>query len=121
MEAYAAAKARIFGQRALRVLNRDDRGGVRIVAPGCCGGGEKVCPLAYSRLPWSAFGSDLPSRVGDFGIDAVHGVAWLVRAVETKSAMRAGRRRAAADDAGHSPCNGCCRPTRCASVGGTTH
>lgn len=77
MQAYAAAKARVFGQQGLMVLNRDD-------------------PLVMAMLPQAVrvkggkmeqracvtFGGDLPQRPGDYGLEVVHGMAWLVRAHE---------------------------------------
>jgi UDP-N-acetylmuramoylalanine--D-glutamate ligase len=75
MSAYAAAKARIFGARGLLVLNRED-------------------PLVMQMLPAPVrvklqkpqlrehvtFGGDMPQRPGDFGIEVISGMAWLVRA-----------------------------------------
>ena len=77
MEAYAAAKARIFGQQGLMVLNRDD---ARVLA-------MLPAPLrAKLQRPQVrahvTFGSDMPQRPGDFGIEEVNGMAWLVRALE---------------------------------------
>ena len=83
MGAYAAAKARVFGQQALMVLNRDD-------------------PLVMSLLPeptrvrlqrpqWRehiTFGGELPQRPGDFGIEEVNGMAWLVRALEADETLK---------------------------------
>ena len=75
LSAYAAAKARIFGEQGLMVLNRED-------------------PLVMQMLPEPVrvklqkpqlrahvtFGGDLPQRPGDFGIEVVAGMPWLVRA-----------------------------------------
>jgi len=36
----------------------------------------------YEQRAHVTFGGDLPARPGDFGIDVVHGMAWLVRAHE---------------------------------------
>ena len=83
MGAYAAAKARVFGQQALMVLNRDD-------------------PLVMALLPeptrarlqrpqWRehiTFGGDLPQRPGDFGIEEVNGMVWLVRALEADETLK---------------------------------
>ena len=78
LPAYAAAKARIFGEQGLMVLNRED-------------------PLVMQMLPEPVrvklqkpqlrahvtFGGDLPQRPGDFGIEVVAGMPWLVRAHES--------------------------------------
>ena len=83
MGAYAAAKARVYGQQALMVLNRDD-------------------PLVMALLPeptrarlqrpqWRehiTFGGDLPQRPGDFGIEEVNGMVWLVRALEADETLK---------------------------------
>ncbi|QDL53521.1 UDP-N-acetylmuramoyl-L-alanine--D-glutamate ligase [Rhodoferax aquaticus] len=78
LAAYAAAKARIFGRDGLMVLNRED-------------------PLVMAMLPepvrvklqrpveraYQTFGTDMPRRPGDFGLEEVNGMAWLVRALES--------------------------------------
>jgi UDP-N-acetylmuramoylalanine--D-glutamate ligase len=62
----------VFGQQALMVLNQDD-------------------PLVMAMLPCArakgrpqracvCFGGGMPQRAGDFGIEQVNGMAWLVRA-----------------------------------------
>jgi UDP-N-acetylmuramoylalanine--D-glutamate ligase len=73
MTAYASAKSRVFGQQALMLLNRED-------------------PLVMAMLPapvknkqlreFITFGGDMPQRPGDFGIETVNGMPWLVRALE---------------------------------------
>ena len=86
MQAYARAKARIFGANALMALNRDD-------------------PLVMEMLPAPVrvklhkprerahvtFGADMPRRPGDFGIETAHGMAWLVRAHEADETARRSR------------------------------
>jgi UDP-N-acetylmuramoylalanine--D-glutamate ligase len=83
LQAYGRAKARIFGQRALMLLNRDD-------------------PLVMAMLPEPVrvklqrpllrdhvtFGGDLPQRPGDFGIEEVNGMAWLVRTLEADETLK---------------------------------
>ena len=83
LQAYGLAKARIFGQQALMLLNRDD-------------------PLVMAMLPEPVrvklqrpvlrahvtFGGDLPQRPGDFGIEEVNGMAWLVRALEADETLK---------------------------------
>lgn len=77
MADYAAAKSNIFGQQGLMILNRED-------------------PLVMAMLPEPmrvklqrptprthiTFGGDMPQRPGDFGIEQVNGMVWLVRALE---------------------------------------
>ncbi len=81
MQAYAAAKAGIFGPGTVQVLNRDD-------APA----------LAMARATAVAFSLDAPQRVGDWGLSEDNGMTWLVRACaadEDASASSSRRRRAA--------------------------
>jgi UDP-N-acetylmuramoylalanine--D-glutamate ligase len=91
MDAYAAAKARIFGAQALMVLNREDQQvmamrpepvRVKLQKPV-----ERACVL---------FGGDMPQRPGDFGIEVTHGMTWLVRALEADETRR--RRKDAAEE-----------------------
>lgn len=89
MEAYAAAKARIFGQTGLMVLNRDD---VRVM--GMLPAPVKVRLQRPQLRAHVTFGADLPQRPGDFGIERVNGLAWLVRAHEADETLK--RRRGAA-------------------------
>ena len=75
MEAYGAAKARIFGEHGLMVLNRDDPA-VMAMLPA-------PVRVKLQKPQWRAyvtFGADMPQRPGDFGIEIVNGMAWLVRA-----------------------------------------
>lgn len=79
LPAYAAAKARIYGKSALMLLNRDD-------------------PLVMAALPapvkakqtrsYLTFGGDEPQRPGDYGIETVNGMAWLVRASEADETLK---------------------------------
>ncbi|MDB5742856.1 MAG: UDP-N-acetylmuramoylalanine--D-glutamate ligase [Polaromonas sp.] len=77
--AYTAAKARVYGSGGVMLLNRDD-------------------PLVMAALPaevkgrqmrsyWT-FGSDVPTRPGDYGIETVSGMAWLVRAAEADKTIK---------------------------------
>ncbi len=95
MTAYAAAKARIFGERALMVLNRDDETVMAMLhkAPADDAQGKPPANLAtrartqraQDKIPERAhttYGADLPRRPGDFGMEEVGGMVWLVRALE---------------------------------------
>lgn len=59
-EAYIAAKARVFSEKTVRVLNRDD---------------EKSMAFAQGR--WCSFGADEPERVNDWGLTVSDGLTWL--------------------------------------------
>ncbi len=91
MSAYAAAKARIFGDQTLMVLNREEPlvmamrpAPVRVKLQKPI---ERECLL---------FGSDMPQRPGDFGIEVANGMTWLVRALEADETRR--RRKDQEDD-----------------------
>lgn len=87
MQAYTQAKSRIFGAEGLMVVNRDD-------------------PLVMAMLPAPVkgravrnsitFGTDMPQRPGDFGLEDVNGMVWLVRALEADEARR--KRKDAAEE-----------------------
>ena len=77
MEAYAAAKARIFGQTGLMVLNREDVAVMAMLPPPVRQKLQRPQERAYV-----SFGTDMPQRPGDFGIEDMNGMVWLVRALE---------------------------------------
>jgi len=79
MAAYANAKAQVFGEQALMVLNRDDPAVMRMAPPMVS---VKVSGRYRQQpaRPWSTFGLDVPNQPGDWGIETVNGMDWLVRA-----------------------------------------
>jgi UDP-N-acetylmuramoylalanine--D-glutamate ligase len=93
MAAYAEAKARIFGQQALMLLNRDDA-----TVMGWQPQTQQVQEGRRSKtLPARAhqtFGIDAPRRAGDWGLEAVNGMSWLVRALPSDETVRKGRNAA---------------------------
>lgn len=79
MAAYAAAKKHIFGTQGLMVLNRDDP----IVAawtPPDVPQGRGARARTVPARPWTSFGVGVPTRPGDWGLQVVNGITWLVRA-----------------------------------------
>jgi UDP-N-acetylmuramoylalanine--D-glutamate ligase len=109
MEHYAEAKSRIFGSTGLMILNREDPlvmkmlpQPVRLSAarppeganapPGGSDsvGGRKSRGKIEQR-GHVTFGGDLPRRPGDFGLEIVNDMAWLVRAHDADATER--RRR----------------------------
>jgi UDP-N-acetylmuramoylalanine--D-glutamate ligase len=88
MDAYVAAKSRVFGGQAAMVLNRDDPV-VAAMAPAPVQAKGKARSVERTVL---SFGLDAPQRAGDFGLVVEHGMAWLVRAVgdETLGPRRRG-------------------------------
>ncbi|QKV51825.1 UDP-N-acetylmuramoyl-L-alanine--D-glutamate ligase [Comamonas antarctica] len=90
LDAYAAAKARIFGD-GLMVLNREDPAVMQMLpAP------TRVKLQRPQERQHVTFGGDMPRRPGDFGIEVVAGMAWLVRALEADETGK--RARAPQDD-----------------------
>jgi UDP-N-acetylmuramoylalanine--D-glutamate ligase len=83
MPAYAAAKARIFGAQGLMVLNRDDAGVMAMLPPPV-----KVRLQRPQVRTHITFGSAMPLRPGDYGIERVNGMAWLVRALEADETQK---------------------------------
>ena len=73
MAAYAQAKAQIFGRQTQVLLNRDDAHVLAMLPPTAKG---------RPARPYLSFGAGMPQRPGDFGLEQLHGMAWLVRAME---------------------------------------
>ena len=90
MHAYAQAKAAVYGQEALMLLNRDDP---RVMAakPGLVtvkiGNRNRQVPARA----WASFGLDEPTRAGDWGLESTQGMNWLVRAVAVDETRTKGR------------------------------
>jgi UDP-N-acetylmuramoylalanine--D-glutamate ligase len=87
LDAYAQAKARIFGRQASMLLNRDDPIVMAMHQPSS---------KPRDRRKVIQFGDGLPTRAGDFGIEQAQGVGWLVRALEADPTVRT-RKDAEAD------------------------
>jgi UDP-N-acetylmuramoylalanine--D-glutamate ligase len=83
MEAYAAAKEKIFGEQTLMLLNRDD---VRVMAMLPDPIRAKLQkPIVREHI---TYGASMPERPGDFGLETVNGMTWLVRALESDETRR---------------------------------
>jgi UDP-N-acetylmuramoylalanine--D-glutamate ligase len=81
MAAYQAAKARVFGQHAVMVLNADDAAVMAMrPAPVVVKGKTRLQDRSQERLTIH-FGLRPPHRPGDFGLVEENGMAWLVRAL----------------------------------------
>jgi len=87
MQAYAAAKARIFGSRGLMVLNRDDAAVMAMLPAPARGKGSR----GGVQRAYVTFGVDVPQRAGDYGLETVNGMVWLVRALPADETQK--RRR----------------------------
>ncbi len=66
MDAYAAAKERIFGADTVRVLNRDD---------------ARVMKMSHASASVMSFGTELPSAPDCFGLSVEGGMQWLIQAI----------------------------------------
>ncbi len=82
MAAYVRAKSAIYGHSGFMLLNRDDPQVMAVVPPLVKG--KQLRPL-------QTFGADVPQSPGDYGIETVNGMAWLVRAAEADETIK--RRR----------------------------
>lgn len=83
MAAYVLAKAAVFGAHGLMILNRDDEMVMAMLpAP------VRVKLQKPQQRDCVTFGGDLPQRPGDFGIETVNGMAWLVRALEADETIK---------------------------------
>ena len=79
MDAYAADKAKIFGDGTVRVLNRDDPLVMQMTKPGAV---------------VSSFGMGEPTKAGDFGLVDENGMLWLANAAVIEDEEKPeGRRR----------------------------
>ena len=88
MAAYARAKARIFGQQALMVINRDDpevEAMVPAPVPVKQGRGR---PTKLVSREVVRFGLNAPTNPGDYGLVVEGGMAWLVRARESDDTVK---------------------------------
>ena len=74
MAHYAQAKSKVFGSHGLMVLNREDSLVIAMLPPQVKGRDSRA---------WVSFGANLPQRPGDFGLEEVNGMVWLVRALES--------------------------------------
>ena len=83
LAAYGAAKARIFGSQALMVLNREDPAVLAMLPQPV-----RVKLQKPQLRPHLTFGADMPQRPGDFGIETVNGMAWLVRAQDADATLK---------------------------------
>ena len=83
MAAYAQAKTAVFGKQALMVLNRDDATVMAMLPEPV-----KVKLQKPQYRPYVTFGGNMPQRPGDFGIETVNGMTWLVRALEADETVK---------------------------------
>jgi UDP-N-acetylmuramoylalanine--D-glutamate ligase len=104
MAHYAAAKARVWGRRAVMVINRNDAqveslaAAAQAVATAASVAAAKPGAAARAagllRRPAVRFGTDAPREAGDYGLITDNGMAWLVRALEADDSAAPKRVRA---------------------------
>jgi UDP-N-acetylmuramoylalanine--D-glutamate ligase len=88
MDGYGAAKARIFGKHGVMVLNREDTAVMAMLTsapaevPEIAAKPSRAKTQKMQVRTHITFGGDLPQRPGDYGIETVNGMTWLVRALE---------------------------------------
>ncbi|AOW14914.1 UDP-N-acetylmuramoylalanine--D-glutamate ligase [Hydrogenophaga crassostreae] len=90
LAAYADTKSAIFGDQALMLLNRDDVATMAFTPPMVTvkiSGRNRQQPARA----WASFGLDAPSRPGDWGLETVNGMTWLVRALAVDETRKKGR------------------------------
>ncbi|MEO8388541.1 UDP-N-acetylmuramoyl-L-alanine--D-glutamate ligase [Polaromonas sp.] len=83
MDAYVAAKAKVFGSSTFMLLNRDDARVMAMLPPPV-----KVRLKPPQLRPHATFGAGEPQRPGDYGIETVNGMPWLVRAAEADETVK---------------------------------
>ena len=78
MAAYAADKARIFGEHTVRVLNRDD---------------AQVMRMQHALAETVTFGTGEPQEVESFGLVNERGIFWLAQAVPSEEVIEKKRKK----------------------------
>lgn len=78
MQAYVKAKSLVFGLTGTMVLNREDPEVMQMLT--------KALGVNKARK-FITFGSDVPQRDGDFGLETVKGMTWLVRAANADETL----------------------------------
>jgi UDP-N-acetylmuramoylalanine--D-glutamate ligase len=85
MQAYIAAKARVFGKQAVMVINRDDPLVESLVPAPTPAKGRHAKPIVRDVV---RFGLDAPTHPGDYGLVVENGMTWLVRALEADESLK---------------------------------
>ena len=91
MAAYVAAKARVFGESAAMVINRDDAAVERLIPAAVPGKGRFAKAVSRNVV---RFGTSAPTLPGDFGLKVENGIPWLVRALESDETIKRSRKDA---------------------------
>jgi len=83
---YARAKARIFGNKGLMLLNRDDAQVMAMLPEP-----QRVKLQKPVQRAHMCFSAQTPTYAGDYGLEEVNGVVWLVRAAPADDTIKRGR------------------------------
>ena len=86
LQDYARAKARIFGNKGLMLLNRDDAQVMAMLPEP-----QRVKLQKPVQRAHVCFSAQTPSHAGDYGLEEVNGVVWLVRALPADGTLKRGR------------------------------
>jgi len=86
MADYAQAKARVFGPGTLMVLNREDP-----AVMGMLPAPVRVKLQKPQERAHICFGADEPRRAGDYGLQDLGGMLWLVRAAPADETIKSKR------------------------------
>ena len=87
MQSYVRAKSKVFGSKGTMLLNREDEAVAELL---------KSALMINKSRKYLTFGGDLPQNEGDYGLEFIGGIAWLVRAIasdETKAKRRVADRQ----------------------------
>ncbi len=89
MDAYAAAKARVFGTHGVMVVNRDDARVCAMRPPAEATATHKKAKAAKVALrEVIGFGLAAPEASGDFGLVEQGGITWLARAMPLEEGVK---------------------------------
>ena len=86
MQDYARAKARIFGSKGVMLLNRDDAQVMAMLPEP-----QRVKLQKPVQRAHRCFSAQTPTHAGDYGLEEVNGVVWLVRAAPADETIKRGR------------------------------
>lgn len=93
MQAYVHAKARIYGQRATAILNRDDATTMALM-PKLAEANEKPAKGRHRAVVTGRailrFGLGVPEQAGDWGVEVQAGMPWLARVYSDVPGVQSG-------------------------------
>jgi UDP-N-acetylmuramoylalanine--D-glutamate ligase len=78
MAMYVDAKSRVYGFQSNMIINRDDETVMGMLS---------LALKVNKYRKYCTFGADLPIRIGDYGLESVNGITWLVRAISLEDVI----------------------------------